>query len=75
MEEDQSEILDHTIKKDNIISVRSLGSGFPANLEQARLAYAQSSYHQGGRIRLGVASVTSLKIALDYFSSNYIHKK
>lgn len=42
MEEDQSEILDHAIKEDNIISVRSLGSGFPANPEQARLAYAQS---------------------------------
>jgi len=42
MEEYQYEILNRAIEEDELISVRSLGSGFPADPEQARLAYAQS---------------------------------
>ena len=42
MEEYQCEILNRAIKEDKLISVRSLGSSFPADPDQARLAYAQS---------------------------------
>ena len=42
MEEYQREILARAIEQDELISVRSLGSSFPADPDQARLAYAQS---------------------------------
>jgi len=42
MEYSQRQVLDNAIKEDKLISVRSLGSSFPAGPEQARLAYAQS---------------------------------
>ena len=42
MEEYQHELLDHAIKEDKLISVRSLGSDFPTDPDQAYLAYAQS---------------------------------
>ena len=43
MEEYQREILNRAIKEDELISARSLGSGFPADPDQASLAYAQSN--------------------------------
>lgn len=42
MEEYQSQILDEAIKEKTLLSVRSLGSSFPADPDQASLAYAQS---------------------------------
>jgi len=42
MEEYQHKLLDRAIEEDRLISVRSLGSGFPADPGQASLAYAQS---------------------------------
>jgi len=42
MEDYQSEILKDAIKEDKLISVRSLCSSFPADPDQASLAYAQS---------------------------------
>jgi len=42
MEENQRELLDRAIDEDEFISVRSLGSSFPTDPGQARLAYAQS---------------------------------
>ncbi len=42
MEEYHRQVLDNAIKEDKLISVRSLGSGFPADPDQASLAYAQS---------------------------------
>jgi len=43
MEEYHREVLDRAIKDDELISVRSLSSSFPADPSQASLAYAQSS--------------------------------
>jgi len=42
MEEYHRQVLDNAIKETKLISVRSLGSGFPADPDQASLAYAQS---------------------------------
>jgi len=42
MEEYQSQILDEAIKENTLLSVRSLGSSFPTDPDQAYLAYAQS---------------------------------
>ncbi|MFC1995549.1 peptidase MA family metallohydrolase [Chloroflexota bacterium] len=42
MEEYLLQVLDRAIKEDKLISVRSLGSGFPADPDQAILSYAQS---------------------------------
>jgi len=42
MEEYHRKVLDNAIKEDKLISVRSLGSGFPADPDQASLAYTQS---------------------------------
>ena len=42
MEEYQCEILDCAIEEDELISVRSLSSGFPSNPNEASLAYVES---------------------------------
>lgn len=42
MEEYQRQALDDAIKEDKLLSVRSLGSSFPADPNQANLAYTQS---------------------------------
>lgn len=42
MEEYHRRALDDAIKENNLLSVRSLGSSFPADPDQASLAYAQS---------------------------------
>ena len=42
MEEYHRQVLDRAIKENNLISIKSLGSSFPAAPSQASLAYAQS---------------------------------
>ena len=43
MDQYHRQALDDAIKEDKLLSVRSLGSGFPADPDQASLAYAQSN--------------------------------
>ncbi len=43
MDEYGRKILDEAIKEDKLLSVRSLGGGFPADPDRASLAYAQSN--------------------------------
>jgi hypothetical protein len=43
LEDYQQKVLDEATAKDDLISLRSLGGGFPTSSKRARLAYAQSN--------------------------------